>query len=186
MINKRQNEKPMIPSVTTILQPYTDFSSIRPEVLQQAAERGTRFHRYASARLQGLMLPPVTPDLQGFVASWEQWAADMVDQVYGVELALQDDAFGYCGHLDAIIRIHGDKKLTIVDWKTPVQVQKTWELQVAGYRRLAEVAGFDIGREMSVRPDRNGGRAKVTEYTRYPVALQSFLGALSVWRFMNG
>lgn len=175
----------MIPSVTTILKPYTDFSGIRPEVLHHAAERGTRFHRYVSARLQGLMLPPVMPDIQGFVVSWERWAADMIDKVYEVEAALQDDVFGYRGHIDAIIRIKGDKKLTVVDWKTPVQAQKTWELQIAGYRRLAEVAGYDIGREMSVRPDRYVGRAKATEYTRYPIALKAFLGALSVWRFLH-
>ena len=176
----------ILPSVTTVLSPYADFSGIPSHVLEAAAERGTRFHRYASARLQGLLLPPVTADIQGFVVSWEQWAAEQIDQVYAAEIALQDDVFGYCGHVDAIIRIRGDKKLTVVDWKTPIQAQKTWELQTAAYRHLGCLAGYDIGRDMSVRPDRDGGRARVTEYTRYPLALKSFLGALSVWRFLNG
>jgi hypothetical protein len=180
----------MIPSVTTILQPYTDFSGIPVHILEAAKKRGSEFHYYVhsyiGATIDGLYIPPPAPDIAGFFRSWKRWSDEVVQEFIASELALQDDAFGYCGHLDAIVRIHGDKKLTVVDWKTPVQVQKTWELQVAGYRRLAEVAGYDIGREMSLRPDRDGGRAKPTEYTRYPIALQSFLGALSVWRFMNG
>lgn len=173
------------PSVTSVISPWADFSAIRPEVLENAARRGTDVHRICSALALGLWVPSIPDDCAGFVLSFEQWIP-VVQDVIMAEDELVDPSMGFLGHPDLIVRIKGDRGLTMVDLKTPATTNKAWRLQLAAYRRLAEVNGFEISRVLSLRLRKDGGRPIVNEYTgTYQEDLAVFLAALTCWKFFN-
>jgi hypothetical protein len=175
-----------LPSVTQVLAPFVDYSRVPAHVLEAASERGSRVHAICAAKLLGVWHPPVTADVAGYVRSFEGWAR-VVSDVVLVEPELEDTALGYCGHLDLVCRIRGDKGATIVDLKTPATCMLSWRAQLAAYRNLAETNGHQISRVFSLRLDKAGGRAKVDEYTGTVRAdFAGFLSALNAFRYFKG
>lgn len=159
---------------------------IRPEVLAVAADRGTALHSLFARRLAGLMIFPeeLEDALIGYYQSFENWLDLMVSQVVMVEKTLTDPIQGFQGTPDAIVQIKGDAALTLMDWKSPQVATKTWAIQVAAYRVLAEKAGYPIKRVATLQPHPKGKRAKFTEYSRgsqrdYAI----FLSALNCHRY---
>lgn len=176
-----------LPSVTQVLAPFVDYSRIPEHVLTRASERGSRVHAICAARLAGLWHPPITPDVAGYVESFQRWADLAVESVTMVEPEMEDPVLGYCGHMDAILRIKGDDGESVADLKTPATAMRTWRAQLAAYRNLAEVNGHKISRVFSLRLDKAGGRAKVDEYTGTTQAdFAAFLSALNAWRYLKG
>ena len=55
-----------LPSVTTVLKPYSNFSMISPEVLELASDRGSLVHSLLARYATGLMIFPeeVTPEVE--------------------------------------------------------------------------------------------------------------------------
>jgi len=175
------------PSVTQVLAPFADYSSVPAHVLELASERGSRVHAICAARLAGLWHPPITVDVAGYVESFQRWADLAVESVSMVEPEMEDPALGYCGHLDAILRIWGDSGESVADLKTPATALRTWRAQLAAYRNLAEANGHKISRVFSLRLDKTGGRAKVDEYTGTTRAdFAAFLSALNAYRYLKG
>lgn len=175
-----------LPSVTRILSPWADFSRVPDDVLAHAAERGTLVHRACACHLTGVWSPPVTPEIAGYVLSFEQWAPVVAD-VTLVEDALVDEGAGYQGHPDLICRLQGDDCLTLVDFKTPLSRAKAWRPQLAAYQALAQKRGLDVRRLMSVRLKKNAGRPIVNESTATAAHdLAVFRNALACWKYFNG
>lgn len=175
-----------LPSVTRILSPWADFSRVPDDVLAHAAERGTIVHRACACRLKGLWSPPLAEECAGYVQSFASWAHVVADVVL-CEDELIDDREGYQGHPDLICRLHGDDVLTVVDFKTPLAKAKAWRPQLAAYRALAQAAGHDVQRLMSVRLRKDGGRPIVNESTATAAHdLAVFRNALACWKYFNG
>jgi hypothetical protein len=175
-----------LPSVTAILAPFVDYSRVPAHTLAQAIERGTAVHGLCSARIQGLWHAPVAEGLSGYVKSFDDWAR-VVSGVVLVEEELVDPVLGYCGHPDLILRIKGDAGMSLVDLKTPAACMPTWRPQLAAYRHLAESNGHEISRVFSLRLAKDGGRAKVDEYTGTVRAdFAGFVSALNCWKFFKG
>ena len=176
-----------LPSVTQVLAPWTDYSRIPEHVLANASERGSRVHAVCAARIQGLWHPPVGEDIAGYVQSFDDWARLAVDGVLLVEPELVDDRIGYCGHIDLVCTIRGDDEgATVVDLKTPQALGFTWRAQLAAYRNLATVNGFNVTRVVSLRLAKDGGRARLDEYTGTAGPdFAGFLSALNAWRYFN-
>jgi hypothetical protein len=173
------------PSVTAILAPWTDYSTIPPNVLQAASERGTAVHKICALKIQGLW-HSVPPELAGYVKSFDDWAR-VVSDVILVEPEMEDAALGYCGHPDLLVRIKGDSGLSLVDLKTPAACMPTWRPQLAAYRGLARINGYEISRVFSLRLAKDGGRAKVDEYTgTVGQDMAGFLSALNAYRYFKG
>jgi hypothetical protein len=175
-----------LPSVTQVIAPFTDYSRIPPHILAQASERGSRVHGICAARVQGLWHPPVGDDLAGYIRSFDAWALVVADLVLA-EAELVDAALGYAGHPDLILRVHGDEGLSLVDLKTPVALHWVWRAQLAAYRNLAEVNGHQISRVFSLRLAKDGGQAKLDEYTGTTRAdFAGFIAALNAYRYFKG
>jgi hypothetical protein len=174
-------------SVTQVLQPFADFSMVRPDVLESAAERGTYVHQICAAMAQGLFVPEIREDCTGYVQSFERWFNSTVVEVHGVELELIDNIFGIIGHVDLLCTIRGDDGITIIDLKNPATQSKTWICQVAAYDHLARCNGFNVIRNGALQLDSKGGRAKLREYTGIKDgAFAAFLGILQGARFLKG
>ena len=173
-----------MPTVTRVLGCFADWSAVPPEVLEAAALRGTKVHGAISATLAGLFVPDLPEELDGYVLSFLEWSR-VIEEVVLVESELVDEHFGFMGHPDAIVRIKGDKDLTVVDWKTPAAKGPLWRAQLAAYAVLAKQNGFKVRRAISVRLKKDGSRAIVDEYTDTARDFEAFLNALSAYRWFK-
>lgn len=176
-----------IPSVTTVLAPWADFGGIKPEVLQAAAERGTKVHRSCTAYAMGLWSPHLPEDCAGYLQSFKGWLAAAVQDVILAEGEFTHHLHGYSGHPDLIVRMRGDSGLTMVDIKTPIAQAKSWRLQLAAYVSLAESSGHDIDRVIALRLRKTGASPIVNEYTGTLAGdLSIFLSCLQAWKYFKG
>jgi len=174
----------IIPSVTEILKPWSDFSRIPPTVLEAAALRGTAVHEACANIARGLLVMNMPPEVKGYVASFQRWFDFLVADVLLVEERLIDTAFGYHGEPDLIIKAkHGEIILT--DNKTPVQLVKAWRLQCAGYVNLAIKNDIKPDRTGSLRLSPDGGIARMDYYENSLTDFNYFLQALNLHRFFH-
>ena len=175
-----------LPSVTTVLSPYTDFSGIMPNVLAAAAERGSRVHAACAAHAQGLWADCfLRQEDTGFFKSFLDWSSRAVSEFHLTETELTDTRLGYMGHPDVIVKMSGEKELTVIDYKTPAAESKTWLPQIAAYAHLARSNGFDVRRGLCVRLRKDGGKAIVTQVDIDGEPWAAFLNALGAYRYFK-
>ncbi len=174
-----------LPSVTQVLSPFSDFSGVRPEVLEHAAARGTKVHAVCAAYAQGLWVPKLDPEVQPYFDSFRRWFDAMVDgEANGVELEVISKAHGYVGHLDLAVSIRGDEGVSIIDIKTPATKNRLWSAQLAAYRvAYEEHWGRAAIRVASLRLKKDGSRAIFDEYTTSAQDFAAFLSALNAYRW---
>ena len=166
------------PSVTECLRPWQDFSAIPPEVLANAAARGTTCHAAYASYALGLWIPDLAGDCRGYFESFCRWYDSTVILATAVEPALVCKEYGFHGHPDFIGKIKGDAGLVLIDWKNPVGASLGWRLQIAAYHHLA-AESFEISRVLIVQPHPKGKRAKVTEHTG---TLQRDFANWTIWK----
>lgn len=175
------------PSVTTVLSPFADFSGIRPEVLQHAADRGTRVHLACASFAKGIGVwgCGLHAEDMPFYTSFLKWA-DITKPIFvAIEEEYRDPDMGYMGHPDAIIQMPGEAGLTIIDYKTPACVSRSWAPQIAAYAHLARKAGYDIRRGFCVRLSRLSAPAIATEISIDGEPWGIFKCALSAYQYFN-
>ena len=174
------------PSVTTVLSPFSDFSMVRPEVLKLAAERGTRVHAACAIYAKGLWADcALWPGDGPFFDSFLNWANMAGIEFVSIEEEFTDSGLGYMGHPDAVVYIPGDQGLTVIDYKTPMSISRTWHPQIAAYAHLARKHGHDVRRGLAVRLRRNGGPAITTEIDVDGEPWAAFLNALGAFKYFN-
>jgi hypothetical protein len=174
------------PSVTTVLSPFNDYSELRPDVLAAAAERGTRVHAACAAHAQGLWANCfLRQEDQGFFKSFLDWADRDVTEFKAVEIELVNAKLGYMGHPDAVVRIPGDQGLTIIDYKTPMSISRSWHPQIAAYAHLAREGGYDIRRALAVRLRKKGTSPILTLIDIDGEPWAAFLNALGAYRYFK-
>ena len=158
-----------------------------PEHVQlHATERGSKVHSICAAILQGLWIPRIEPELEGYIASFQKWKDQFVEEVIFVEHELVDPTYGFIGHIDFYGKL---RKLgyALLDWKTPIALYKAWRLQMSGYDRLLEVAKKvrDVIASLQLKPD--GGIPKMVRYENTSAQdFNIFLGLLNGHNYFNG
>jgi hypothetical protein len=174
------------PSVTTVLSPFTDFSEIRPDILAAAAERGSRVHAACAAHANGLWADCfLLQEEKGYFKSFLDWSSRAVSEFRAVEMELANGNLGYMGHPDAIVKMSGDTGLTVIDYKTPMSISRSWHPQIAAYAKLGKDQGYDVRRGLAVRLRRNGGPAIATEIDIDGEPWAAFLNALGAYKYFN-
>jgi len=179
-------EKANYARVTEILNPYTDFSMIPEYILSHATERGRKVHAICAGILQDLWIPTIDPDCAGYIASFQIWKDQFVEEVIFVEHEFIDSTYGFIGHIDFYGKL---KKLgyALLDWKTPIALYKAWRLQMAGYERLLQVAKKKMDVVASLQLQQDGGIPKMTRYEGTSAQdFNIFLGLLNGHNFFNG
>lgn len=162
------------------------FDNVPKETLELAKARGTEFHGLAASYAAGLWIYSVDPSLQGYFESFQRWFDRFVVKTIAVEQTWRHPTLYYHGTPDWIGVIRGDEGNTLADWKTPLYASKSWRLQLAGYKALAESQGIEITRVASVQPRKDGKQAKFLDYPKSLTRdLQVFMEVLDVWRFFN-
>ena len=168
-----------LPSVTQILSPFSDFSKIRPDVLEAAAAKGTRVHTACATLARGGW-PVVAPEEQGYVDSFLRWFS-RVEQVHHIEEEFRDEAMGFMGHPDLVVTWEG--KFSLWDLKTPRSASPTWSGQLAAYRRLVTWNVDPPERTAALILDPKGGTPKCVDLSDPDRAFAAFLGALTAYKF---
>jgi hypothetical protein len=173
-----------IVSVTQALSPFNDFSAVPPAVLEEAKIRGTMAHNLFASYVLGLWIPSVPENCIGYFDSFNRWFDGTVEEVIAVEKRIVHPVHHFDGQLDLLCRIKGDAGLMLLDHKTPMALYKSWRVQCAAYKKLADLEYPSITRTGSLRLSRDGKRAKLEEYSgtiERDFAL--FLNCLSAYQY---
>ena len=161
-----------------------DWSLIPERQLNIATERGSITHRTCALIASGMTWYPDPPEsCVGFIESFQHWFEKNVEEVVAVEIRLTDHIFGYTGEPDLVARIKGHEGLSVIDYKTPTALQKSWRLQMAAYFQLCQKAYLDVQRAGSLRLDINGKAPRLKWYDNVLQDYQVFLSAVTVARF---
>ena len=176
-IGKGENDMRSV-SVTQCLSILDRFKGISYRVLMQAAERGTRVHKYSLAWVKGLYLP-VPDDIAESVEGFKRWFELMIDEVLCVEEPLEDRSLCLTGRVDLIARIRGERLFSVIDLKAST-VDWSVGLQLAAYHEMAQK---QFRRKLGTRfalPIQKDGSIKAVPF-RDPNDWPIFLGVLSAY-----
>ncbi len=130
----------VVPSVTRILRPLTDFSHVPPDVLARAAAFGTAVHRMIYLEQGGdLDEEALDPILRPWLDAWRKWRTETKLRVIERERPVYHPLMQYAGTMDLLCVL--DRTLVVVDLKTGIQSPaagpQTWAYREA----LAEERG---------------------------------------------
>lgn len=114
----------LVPSVTELLKPLTSagYANINPEVLRQAALRGTAVHEACEAIDYGLDPEDISPDIVPYLDAYCAFLRDYKPEWYGIEDMVYGDwvdswgSIDYAGTIDRWGVIDGE--LAVLDIKT--------------------------------------------------------------------
>jgi hypothetical protein len=174
-------------SVTQALSPFNDFSQVPPAILEEAKARGTMAHALFASYALGLWVLSVPENCAGYFDSFRRWYDDTVAEVVAVEKRITHPVHHFSGQLDLLCVIKGDAGLILLDHKTPLALQKSWRVQCAAYKKLADLEYQNIIRTGSLRLSREGKQAKLEEYSgTVERDFGIFLNCLSAYKFFKG
>lgn len=175
------DESAKYPSVTEILNPYVDFSMVSEHILTRATDRGKTVHSICAGICQGLWIPEVSEECEGYIESFQGWFDSQVKEILLVEEELIDEVYSFKGHPDIIVKI--PEGIVLVDLKTPTGLQKAWRLQLAAYLRLARK--FKPEKAGSLRLNADGKTAKMEWYKDSAQDFNIFLGLLNAHNYFK-
>lgn len=122
----------VVPGVTTILKPLTDFSAVPPHVLDAASAFGTAVHLACELDDVGTLdEDQLDPALAPYLDAWRKFSAEHAVQWDQIEQRVYHPTMRYAGTLDRFGRVDGD--LTVVDIKSSVQLYPSVGPQLAAY-----------------------------------------------------
>ena len=143
---------------------YVDFSMVRPDRLEKAANRGKLAHAVTAAMDLGqavdledpAMSPYCEPDeLRPYIAAYEKFRADTNFVPELIEQAVQSLRHRYAGTLDRFGQLNGNR--AVIDLKCTAQLDWWVGCQLSGYER-ALLEGWTEGpiRRFALRLKRDG------------------------------
>ncbi len=147
--------------VTTVLYPFSGLKDIDPNILSNAANRGTKVHKICEGIVNGLGEMGIEDETWGYVQSFKDWWAKGIE-VIKVEERFWHDELRLTGQVDLLINT--PTGLAIVDFKTSSRPSKTWAAQGSAYAMLAKHAGYDIKHVYFLHLNKHGKAAKMHEY----------------------
>lgn len=178
--------RPGFTRVTSILEPYTDFSGIPADVLANAARRGSKVHEYCESYALNLLIEKPDEDCKSFVDSFKKWFDEYVEEVVGTEERLYDEDLMITGKYDLLVKLRDSPGILLIDIKTPIQAQRSWGLQSAAYAMMLEKKGVKTQRRAALMLDRAGGDPKLIEYTNHTRDGVLFLNLVELHRYFYG
>lgn len=150
--------------VSSVVAPFTDFDGIDKEVLNRKAMTGTQVHKTIQDEIEG-NLPLPRGKIVGYFQSFEKWRVGIKPTFLESEVRYYCDKKLLTGCIDALIKLEGEEKAILVDFKTSVQESPTWIMQAHLYYYLMIQNGKQISKRfIFVKLDKDGGLPKVFQY----------------------
>lgn len=147
--------------VTEVLYPFSGLKDVNADLVQHAAERGTKVHKICESIVLGLGEWEVDEETRPYVESFKLWW-HQGHNVVAIEERFYDDEYMLTGAVDLILRT--EECDIILDIKTSYKPSKTWLLQGSAYAYMANKAGYNIQKIWFLHLNKSGGLPKVIEY----------------------
>lgn len=122
----------VVPGVTSILSPLTDFSRVPPHVLQAAADFGKAVHRACELDDLGELDETTLDDaLLPYLQAWRKFSAEHAVQWEQIERPVYHATMRYAGTPDRFGKVNG--RPAVVDIKSTAQLYPSVGPQLAAY-----------------------------------------------------
>lgn len=129
-------EGQVVPGVTTILSPLTDFSRVPAHVLKAASDFGTAVHLACELDdLSELDEGSLDEELVPYLSAWRKFSAEHSVQWQQIEHQVHNKTMGYAGTLDRLGLVDG--VATVLDIKSSVRLYPSVGPQLAAYQKAA-------------------------------------------------
>lgn len=172
--------------VTDVLSPYKSFDGVDRTVLANAAARGALVHTFCELYALNLLIETPPDHVKPYFESFKLWFDTWVDKVVVAELRINDPEFRISGKFDMICKLKYSDNLVLVDYKTPLTYDKTWEMQLAAYRLLVHRnTNMRVDRTLCLKLDSEGKEATHREYRDFEMNEKLFVNQLEIFRFFN-
>ncbi len=171
--------------VTTVANLLTDFSSIPKAALDAAAERGTMVHKLCSAQVSGLPVFSVSPLIDGYMRSFNQWFEANIDDVLIYDKRFFCNHMGITGEVDLVARLKGEDTYTLIDYKTSAVRYRSWDVQCAGYHYLLAQEGIDVRKHLLLRLKKDGSGCIANAVENVLEAHEVFFSLLKCVKYLN-
>lgn len=176
--------------VTTCLSKYGNFESIPVPVLEYAADRGTRVHKYCELYAQSMLFEEIDADCKPYVEGFIKWFDYHVQKVISTEDRFYCDKLKIQGSPDLICMLNTAHKETysLIDIKTSAKYSKSWELQTAAYRHLCLENQIPVSERVIVHLKNDGEYKMISlddDKDAYLDHLNLYCGALEIHRFFS-
>jgi hypothetical protein len=178
--------KPGYTRVSTILQQWDTYGHIDQDVLQNKCRIGTNVHEAIAGHGSGIYTPLDCVE-EGYFASYLKWAEAVKPTYIQSEQRYYCDDMHITGQIDAIIKMPGDERPMLLDYKTSAaESPKMWPLQACYYYYLCVHNGLELSpRLLFLQLQRNGDVAKIYEYTYSQRLWQVCVAAWTTYRYLN-
>lgn len=168
--------------VTEIISPFTGVEFVPADILQKAADRGTRVHNQIESYFDGWGLigqEDTKQYLQCFEKFWEGYEHNFEGAEIQTETRLYCDKLGITGQIDVIARF--PHRTLLIDWKTSSRVYDHWHLQGAAYKYLCQQNGYpDVDNVLFVKL--NKSRATTYKSEDHEHNLDIFFKCLELYK----
>lgn len=124
-------------------QNFEELRSIPLETLANAAIRGTKVHDYCTTLVKGLWLPDIEEEYAPYVDAFMRWYDQNVFQTLYTNTRLYDDNKKFTGEFDMIVVLKESREIAMLDLKTSANVSRSWPIQLAAYKHLCELNGYE-------------------------------------------
>lgn len=168
----------LVPGVTTILRPLSNFEGIPVDVLERKRDLGQRVHFACQLSDEDdLEESSVEPDVEPYLEAWRKFIRDTGAHVLHNEQRVYSQAFGYAGTLDNVIGLRSHKWL--VDKKTSIATPIAAGPQTAAYLRALNDPTVTNRAAVRLRPDGTYQFDPLSGSDDWP----AFLSCLTLHRF---
>ena len=103
-------------------------------------ELGREFHSFALGwvKMKGALPFAPPPEIEEAFDKYVEWHLATVEEVFAVEMLVEDRDHGYRGRLDLVARLRYDRTASLIDLKRSYAVDRPTGFQLIAYRRPAE------------------------------------------------
>ena len=175
----------VIPSVTQIIAPLSDYSMIDPAVLARAQALGTAVHRMTELYdKDDLDEDSLDEEFNGYLAAWKKFKQDIGFSPITIESKLCDKVRGFAGTSDRTGMVKnklGKSRLAVIDIKKMYILGPQIGVQLAAYQHLHTVDGATVldRYALGLRPD---GTYRLKQYEE-PSDSQEFFALLTHFNY---
>ena len=174
--------------VSEILSPFTGIEFVSDELLNPAADRGTKVHECIEDRLNmkltdSLIDQDCLPYLDSFDMFWHSSSHIFDGCKMELEKRFFDDNLQITGKVDAIFFKPG--RTYLLDWKTSSRFQTHYYLQGAAYQHLARINGYNNVDEVLFVHLKKGKKPTTYKDSNPKKSLDLFLKCLELFRYFE-
>lgn len=159
----------VVPSVTGILKPLQDFSSVPVSVLEAASNFGTAVHLACELWDKNVLDEDLLdPALAPYLAGWKQFSADHAVEWEMIEEQVYHPGLRYAGTLDRYGMVSGDR--TVLDIKSSAGLYPAVGPQLAAYKNAIPFCPVTAARmAVQLKADGSYVAKKYTDRTDWPL-----------------